>query len=141
MFAWVLGVIRTLNVVVLVVTGRLIPVTDTTSDAGLVTDPYTVDPPLFVISTRLSPAEVPAASVTVAAVTVSVPLLVTSVKASTLVAAPSGARVVFPGLVPSPIVVTPRTYGCSESSAPILAALFERVAVRVPVVVVSVLMP
>src|SRR5712691_10859754 len=105
MFAWVLGVIRTLNVVVLVVTGRLIPVTDSTSDAGLVTDPYTVPPPLFVISTRLSPAEVPAASVTVAAVTVSLPLSVTSVKASTLVAAPPGARVVFPGLVPSPIVV------------------------------------
>src|SRR5712691_6897316 len=105
MFAWVLGVIRRLNVVVLVVTGRLIPVTDTTSDAGLVADPYTVDPPLFVISTRLSPAEVPAASVTVAAVTVSLPLLVTSVKASTMVAAPPGAREAFEGSVVSPSVV------------------------------------
>src|SRR2546422_395835 len=84
MFAWVLGVIRTLNVLMLVKTGRLIPVKDTTSDAGLVTEPYVVDPLLLVISTRLSPAEVPAASVTVAAVIVSL-TLPTSVKASTLV--------------------------------------------------------
>ena len=47
-----------------------------------------------------------AASVTVTAVTVSVPLLVWSVKASTSVAAAvPGAMVVFPGLVPSAIVV------------------------------------
>ena len=61
---------------------------------------------LSVIWTRLIPAEVPAASVTVAAVTVSVPLLVWSVKASTLVAAAPGAMVVFPGFVPSAIMVS-----------------------------------
>src|SRR5712691_1474433 len=116
MFAWVLGVIRRLNVLVLVVTERLIPVKDTTSDAGLVTEPYTVPPLLFVISTRLSPAEVPAASVTVAAVTVSL-TLPTSVKASTLVAAPPGARVTFEGLVASPSVVV--LAGVADTCTPV----------------------
>src|SRR2546422_9759528 len=116
MFAWVLGVIRTLNVLMLVKTGRLIPVKDTTSDAGLVTEPYVVDPLLLVISTRLSPAEVPAASVTVAAVIVSL-TLPTSVKASTLVAAPPGARVTFEGLVVSPsVVILP---GVADTSTPV----------------------
>src|SRR5437016_778504 len=77
---------------------------------GTVSEPGSVAVPmttllLSVIWTRLIRAEVPAASVTVAAVTVSVPLLVWSVKASTLVAAAPGATVVFPGFVPSAIVV------------------------------------
>src|SRR5438876_11745461 len=78
---------------------------------GTVFEPGSVAVPmttllLSLIWTRLSPAAVPAASVTVAAVTVSVPLLVWSVKASTSVAAAPGAMAVFPGLVPSAIVVT-----------------------------------
>src|SRR5438132_952253 len=80
---------------------------------GTVFEPGSVAVPmttllLSVSWTRLIPAQVPAASVTVAAVTVSVPLLVWSVKASTSVATAPGARgqVGQVGLVPSAIVVT-----------------------------------
>src|SRR6266446_9294485 len=105
MFAWVLGVIRTLYVVADVVAVMFVlSVMETVSEPGSVAVPMTTLL-LSVIWTRLIPARVPAASVTVAAVTVSVPLLVWSVKASTSVAAAPGAMVVFPGLVPSAIVV------------------------------------
>src|SRR5881397_4362569 len=77
---------------------------ETMSEIGSVAVPMTTLL-LSVIWTRLIPAQGPAASVTVAAVTVSVPLLVWSVKASTSVAAAPGAMVVFAGLVPSAIVV------------------------------------
>src|SRR5437899_276642 len=105
MFAWLLGVIRILYVVAVVVTEMFVlSVMGTVFGPGSVAVPMT---PLLlsVIWTRLIPAQVPAASVTVAAVTVSVPPLVWSVKASTSVAAAPGAMVVFPGLVPSAIVV------------------------------------
>src|SRR5881296_237652 len=107
MFAWVLGVIRTLYVVADVVAVMFVlSVMETMSEIGSVAVPMTTLL-LSVIWTRLIPAQVPAASVTVAAVTVSVPPLVWSVKASTSVAAAvPGAMVVFPGLVPSAIVVT-----------------------------------
>src|SRR5437899_9935027 len=108
MFAWLLGVIRILYVVAVVVTEMFVlSVMGTVSEPGLVAVPMTTLL-LSVIWTRLIPAQVPAASVTVAAVTVSVPLLVWSVKASTSVAAAPGARgqVGQVGLVPSAIVVT-----------------------------------
>src|SRR5881396_1081655 len=107
MFAWVLGVIRTLYVVADVVAVMFVlSVMETVSEPGSVAVPMTTLL-LSVIWTRLIPAQVPAASVTVAAVTVSVPPLVWSVKASTSVAAAvPGAMVVGPGFVPSAIVVT-----------------------------------
>src|SRR5437899_9680763 len=106
MFAWLLGVIRILYVVAVVVTEMFVlSGIETMSEIGSVAVPMTTLL-LSVIWTRLIPARVPAASVTVAAVTVSVPPLVWSVKASTSVAAAPGAMVVFPGLVPSAIVVT-----------------------------------
>src|SRR5437899_12899999 len=108
MFAWLLGVIRILYVVAVVVTEMFV-----LSVMGTVFAPGSVAVPkttllLSVIWTRLIPAQVPAASVTVAAVTVSVPPLVWSVKASTSVATAPGARgqVGQVGLVPSAIVVT-----------------------------------
>ena len=63
---YVVRVVVAVMVVVSVIEGVSLP--------GLLTDPYTVAPVVSVISTRLSPPDVPAASVTVTAVTVSVPL-------------------------------------------------------------------
>ena len=73
---------------------------------GFVTDPYTVLPALSVISARLSPADVPLASVTVTAVIVSVPLPVWNVNASAMVAAPPGASDALEGSLPVASVVT-----------------------------------
>ena len=73
-FAWVLGVIRTLYCVEVVVAVMFVPsVMATVSDAGFVTEPYTVLPASFVIATRLNPAAEPADNDTVTPVTVSVP--------------------------------------------------------------------
>ena len=86
---------------------------------GFVTDPYTVEPALSVISTRLSPPDVPAASVTVIAVIVSVPLAVWNVNASAIVAAPPGARLAFDGSVPVANVVMFGVTGDPVGVAPV----------------------
>ena len=86
---------------------------------GFATDPYTVAPVVSVISTRLSPADVPVAKVTVTAVIVSVPLPVWNVNASTMVAAPPGARLALLGSVPVASVVTFGDTGDPVGVAPV----------------------
>ena len=88
---------------------------------GFVADPYTVDPAVSVISTRLKPADVPVASVTVTAVIVSVPLDVWSVKASAIVATPLGASVAFEGSVPVAKVVRLGVTGEPVGTTPVAA--------------------
>src|SRR5580765_649753 len=106
MAAWLLGVTRILYWVAVVVAEMLVvSVMAGVSEAGLLTEPWTTVPASLVISTRLRPAEVPAASVTVTAVMASVPLLVWTVNASAMVAAPPGARLTLPGSVPVASVV------------------------------------
>src|SRR5580765_6973593 len=103
MAAWLLGVTRILYWVAVVVAEMLVvSVMAGVSEAGLLTEPWTTVPASLVISTRLSPAEVPAASVTVTAV----PLAVWTANASAMVAAPPGARLALPGSVPVASVVT-----------------------------------
>ena len=105
MLAWLFGVIRILYWVSVVV--ALIGVVSVIAGAslpGFATEPYTVDPALSVISTRLNPPEVPAASATVIAVTDSAPESVMKVKESLMVADPPGARLELPGSVPLPRV-------------------------------------
>src|SRR3989304_5865390 len=93
MLACVLGVILILYWGAVVVTGiGVVRVIEGVSVAGFATDPYTVLPASSVISTKLRPPDVPAASVTVTAVTESVPALVANVKASAIVADPPGGR-------------------------------------------------
>ncbi len=118
-----------MNEVKVISTGMLIVsgLKETVSLAGSAADPYTVRPSLLVISTRLIPPEVLAASVTVAAVTVSVPLSVWSVKVSSSVATAPGAIGALAGLVPSAIVVvSPQAVGGEAASALISAALNAR---------------
>jgi hypothetical protein len=75
MSAWLFGVILTLySVKVVVAVMFVLKLISGVSVAGFVTEPYTVPPPAFVISTRLNPPDVPAAKLTVTAVTVSSPL-------------------------------------------------------------------
>ena len=87
---------------------------------GLTTDPYTVEPAVSVISTRLNPPDVPDASETVTVVMLSVLLAVWKVKASAMVAAPPGARVVLPGSVPFPSVVVEVTETLAPNSEVLL---------------------
>src|SRR3972149_1794226 len=106
MLACVLGVILILYWVAVVVTGiGVVRVIDGVSVAGFATDPYTVLPASLVISTKLRPPDVPAASVTITAVTESDPELVQRVNAPEIVAGPLGAIVVLAGSVPLPMVV------------------------------------
>ena len=106
MFVWLFGVTRTLYCVAVVVAVMLVVrAMAGVSLAGLLTDPCTTVPASLVISTRLNPPDVPAASVTVTVVIVSVPTLVWNVNASAMVAAPPGARLALPGSVPLPSVV------------------------------------
>jgi len=71
---------------------------DGVSVAGFATDPYTVVPALSVISTKLRAPDVPAASVTVTAVTSGeAPGFILNEKKSTYVAAPPGAIVTLAG--------------------------------------------
>ena len=85
----------------------------------MLADPYTVDPALSVISTRLNPPDVPAARLTVAAVIVSVPLAVWNVNASAIVAAPPGASVALDGSVPVASVVALGVTGDPVGVAPV----------------------
>src|SRR6185295_14101762 len=105
MLAWLFGVIRILYCVDDVVEVMLVErLTEGVSLPGFEEEPWTVEPASFVISTRLRPPEVPEASVTVIAVIVSVPLAVWNVKASTIVAAPPGARLASARSPPMPSV-------------------------------------
>src|SRR3569832_2060384 len=105
--AWVLGVMRILYVVVVVVAVKVLVLSVMVGVlvAGLVTEPYTVVPALLVISILLMPTSVPVARVTVTLETLSLLPSVTKVKASAMVAAPDGARVVPAGSLPLPSVV------------------------------------
>ena len=120
MFACVLGVTRILYAVSVVVAVIAVEsVTLGVSLPGFATDPYTVAPALSVISTRLSPPDVPAARVTVTAVMESVPLAVWNAKVSAMVAAPPGARFALLGSVPVASVVTFGVTGDPVGVAPV----------------------
>ena len=106
MLAWVFGVIRTLKVVTVVVTGMVHPVNERVLLPGLVIAVHWATLLALVISACPILLNAPAGPrVTVAAVTVSVPVLATRVKASRSVIAAPGAIVALPGSVPSAIVV------------------------------------
>ena len=91
------------------------------SEPGFATVPYTVDPALSVISTKLRPPDVPVASVTVTAVIVSVPLPVWNVNASAIVADALGAIVALLGSVPVANVVTFGVTGEPVGTTPVAA--------------------
>ena len=110
-FAWLFGVTLILKAVRVVVTGIPQLVRDTVLEAGSAWEQYVVVPALFVIATEDRPPETPEAKVTVAAVTVSVPDEVWSVKASKSVADAPGAIEELEGSVPSPRVVTAAAVG------------------------------
>ena len=103
--AWLLGVIRILNEVRVVVTGMPQLVSETVLEAGLDCEQYVVEPALFVIATSDNPPDTLADKVTVAAVTVSVPVEVCRVNVSRSVAEAPGAIEEFDGSVPSPRAV------------------------------------
>jgi hypothetical protein len=106
MFAWVLGVTRTLNAVADVVTAKLQPVKLTVTLAGLETSVHSSALLPSVISTKdMLLNEFATPKVTVSAVTVSEPLSVDKVKASKSVAEAPGASVTLLGSVPSANVV------------------------------------
>jgi len=105
MLAWLFGVILTLNWVEEVVTGIPHDVRETASLAGFETEQYVVDPLSEVKATEESPPYEPVDKVTVAAVTVSVPVLVWKVNESRSVAEAPGAIVTLDGSVPVAMVV------------------------------------
>ena len=108
MLAWLFGVMRTLNCVAEVLTGIAVPPEKfTVLLAGFAAAAkYSVAPLSDVMRTSLKLSnEFAPVSVTVSAVTESVPPLVTSVNASRSVMDAPGAMVLLPGSVPSAMVV------------------------------------